>query len=57
MQSMDKTLVSLIHSGTITLSVADRADIAPLVLPVTLLIGQLEVLLPNNLYIPLALRR
>lgn len=46
-----------VYTGTITLSVAGRADIAPLVLPVTLLIGQLEVLLPNNLYIPLALRR
>ena len=46
-----------VFTGTITLSVVGRDDIPPITLPVTVLIGQLDVLLPDKLYIPVVLRR
>lgn len=50
-------LESGVYTGTITLSVLGRDDIPPITLSVTLLIGQLDVLLPDKLYIPVVLRR
>ena len=46
-----------VYTGTITLSVRGRDDIPPITLSVTVLIGQLDVLLPDKLYIPVVLRR
>jgi uncharacterized protein YkwD len=40
------------HGGTITLTVAGRADIAPVKVPVSLVIGDLTVLFPSNLFLP-----
>jgi hypothetical protein len=50
-------LATGVHLGTLTLSVAGRPDIEPITLPVTLLIGELNVLLPKQLFLPTALRR
>ena len=41
-----------IHSTTITISVSGHPDIPAVRLPVTVLIGQLDVLFPIRLYIP-----
>lgn len=50
-------LAGSINSATITISVAGRSDIAAIRLPVTVLLGQLDVLFPNRLYIPAVMRR
>ncbi len=46
-----------IYTGTITLTVAGRADIPAVVLPVSLIIGNLEKLFPQHLYLPALARR
>ena len=46
-----------IYTGTITLTVAGRSDIPAVTLPVSLIIGNLEVLFPQHLYLPALARR
>lgn len=41
-----------IHTGTIALAVAGRSDIPTVTLPVSLIIGNLEKLFPQHLYMP-----
>lgn len=50
-------LATNVHLGTLTLAVTGRQDIKPITLTITLLFGELEVLLPNRLFIPAVTRR
>ena len=49
-------LATGIHTATITISLVGEPDIPAIVLPVTVLIGHLNVLFPTQLYIPTVLR-
>jgi hypothetical protein len=46
-----------IYSGTITLTIAGRSDIPAVTLPVSLIVGNLEKLFPQRLYMPALARR
>ncbi len=46
-----------VHNGTVTLAVTGRPDIAPVTLPVSLIVGNVESLFPSHLYMPAIVRR
>ncbi len=50
-------LATGLYTTTITLSVAGRPDIPPVLLPISLLIGSPNAVLPAHLYIPAVARR
>jgi len=50
-------LAAGIYNGTITLTIVGRSDIPAVTLPVSLIIGNLEKLFPQHLYMPALARR